>query len=151
MDARSTCAALARVALATFLITPVACSDDPAGPGSDVPAGTYVAEGAFGALTFTTTDAGSGATTDQLARGASIVLVLHADGATSGRLFVPGGSEEGIDESLAGTWTADRDRVSLDHEADTFLRDMTLISNAGSLAGSRDFNGTTVSVSLALR
>ncbi len=154
MNRRFTRGRIARIALAATLIAPVACDDAPMGPesGGTLLVGTYVAEGSVGSLLVTTTDGSTGTTTDQLARGASIVLNLAADGSTSGRLFAPAGAgEDGIDADLTGTWSADGDRVSLAHDADTFLRDMTLVRDADTLSGSAMFNGTTVAVVLERR
>lgn len=81
----------------------------------------------FSAVTLTTTT--DGTTTDQLAAGATLSITLHEDGTTAGQLFVPGGAEDGgdFDADLAGTFSFDdsTDRVTFDHDADTFMRDMT--------------------------
>src|SRR6188768_3220932 len=81
----------------------------------------------YSAQLFMTTVGGT--TTDQLARGATLTMTLSADRTTSGRLFVPGGAENGgnLDVSLAGTFSFDdaRDAVAFSLPADTFLRDMT--------------------------
>lgn len=59
--------------------------------------------------------------------GWSIDLTLRNDGTTSGRFFAPGAGEDGedVDEDLTGTWQLAEYEVTLDHEADTFLRDVT--------------------------
>jgi hypothetical protein len=81
----------------------------------------------FAAATFETVE--GGVTTDHLARGASLTITLNPDGTTSGRMFVPGGAEDGgnLDLSLAGTFLFDdaTDEITFDHAADTFLRDVT--------------------------
>lgn len=91
-----------------------------------------------------------GQTTDYLAAGATARLELDADGTTTGRLFVPGGGENGgdFDADLAGTWTLQGDTVRLSHAADTFLRDMPLVVSRNSLAGDRTFSGIHVRIVL---
>jgi hypothetical protein len=117
-------------------------SDDPFTPSVDNVAGTYTA------TTFTTTAAG--VTTDHLAAGASVELTLSADGSTSGRLFVPDAGEEGGDfeANLVGSWTIDDQSVVLDHDADTFLRDVTFTAARNRLTAERTFVTTTVRVVL---
>lgn len=130
----------------------VGCADsDPMSPGEPLAvAGTYAAAtgeaSRFGAVTFT---AESDASRDMLAEGASIVLDLHPDGTTSGRLFVPGSAgEDDFDEDLAGTWVEENGIVRLDHAADTFLRDMDFAVEAGRLVGDAGFGGVDVHVTL---
>jgi hypothetical protein len=92
--------------------------------------------GTYRATTFTQTGI-TGATTDLLALGASITLTLNGDRTTAGRLYVPlahvGGID--IDEDLAGTWQIDAMIVTLDHDADTFLRDMEFFADGMQLSG----------------
>jgi hypothetical protein len=119
-----------------------ACGDSTAPTMSSV-------SGGYTAASFTVTE--SGGTTDILATGGSITLTLTAAGATSGRLFVPGGAEDGsdFDEDLTGTWTLRDSTVTLDHDADTFLRDMSLTVRGQQLIGQETFSDVTVSVVLA--
>jgi hypothetical protein len=119
-----------------------ACGDSTAPTMSSV-------SGGYTATSFTVTE--SGGTTDILATGGSITLTLTAAGATSGRLFVPGGAEDGsdFDEDLTGTWTLRDSTVTLDHDADTFLRDMSLTVRGQQLIGQETFSDVTVSVVLA--
>src|SRR5690606_24803767 len=112
----------------TLVATLGACDNDSVGP-EDSAADLIALEeviGSYSAVTMTTTSAG--ATTDQLAQGATLELTLGADGATAGRLFVPDGSEDGgdLDADLAGTFSFDEntDEVSFEQSADTFVRDM---------------------------
>lgn len=133
-----------------------ACDDTPlSDPRTDVAlaVGSYSAEGAFGAFTLTTRTEGDDEVVDWLERGASILLVLREDGTTGGRLFVPGGDEDGtdLDMDLEGTWNLIGTNVELEHEADTFLRDMTFQLDDGVLSGSETFDDTTISVSLVRR
>lgn len=128
-----------------------ACGDDGVGPG------TITREDitrSFSAETLTTTT--DGTTTDQLAEGVTLNLTLREEGTTAGRLFVPGGDEDGVDldADLAGTFSFDdsSDQVTFDQDADTFVRDMTFTavrSNAAvQLEGEETFGGTTLRVVL---
>lgn len=114
------------------------------------PAGSAAARvpGDYHARTFQI--AADGESADMLAAGARIDLVLREDGSTQGRLLIPGMDEDGgdMDESLAGTWTLRADTVRLQHDADTFLRDMPLLARGRRLEGDRTFDGTRVVVSL---
>jgi hypothetical protein len=47
-----------------------------------------------------------------------------------------------MDESLEGTWSLSGDQVSLEHEADTFLRDMDLLLDGDRLVGEETFSMT---------
>jgi hypothetical protein len=104
--------------------------------------------GSYSATTFTTREAG--ATTDWLAAGAFINLTLTATGNTTGRVFVPGGNEDGsdFDADLTGTWALAGSQVTFQHSADTFLRDMSFAVDAGRLTGEATFSGVTVRVVL---
>ena len=139
---------------AALIIAACGGSAPPAGPDgpdtSNTPAGSDVA-GSYVASTFTTQD--STGVTDQIGRGASIELVLDTSGVTSGRLFVPGGSEDGsdFDADLEGTWTLRADTVEFNQTADTFIRDMPFLflSDSDGLSGEETFGGTLVRVVLA--
>jgi hypothetical protein len=128
-----------------------ACSESPSEPVpltvQDV-AGVYGASGAFGAYTFTTVD--GGVVTDRLEAGASISLRLNTDGTTEGELFVPGADEDGSDfeANLTGTWQLAGGAVTLEHDADTFLRDMPLTVIGGRLEGDETFDGARVRLTL---
>jgi hypothetical protein len=131
-----------------------ACSDSPTEPGTltvQAVAGVYGASGAFGTLTFATID--SGAVTDWLEAGASISLRLNTDGTTEGELFIPGADEDGsdVEESLTGTWSLAGSVVTLEHDADTFLRDMPLTIVGGRLEGERIFGRTADSSGTRVR
>jgi hypothetical protein len=107
--------------------------------------------GSFTATAFTTSS-GGGTPIDQLAAGATVTLVLNSDHTTSGRLFAPG--EDGIDASLVGTFAYDEEKaeLTLQHDADTFLRDMRFEVSEDDgrvrLEGSETFSGTVVSITL---
>jgi hypothetical protein len=106
----------------------------------------------FSAEVFTTTT--GGATVDQKAAGATVMLSLNPDGTTSGRLFVPGGGEAGIDANLAGSFefNEERSEVTLQHSADTFLRDMVFDASQADgvvrLESSKAFGNTTIRITL---
>lgn len=117
-------------------------------------AGSYSAEGSFGAMDLTTREDGSEVTVDWLAEGASILLDLHEDGTTSGNLFVPGADEDGgdIDEDLVGTWSVSNEGgVTFEHEADTFVRDMPFLYEHGRLTGDETFGSMSMHVELLRR
>jgi len=100
------------------------------------------------ATTFTLTQ--NSQTQDLLAAGASLTLTLLGQGTTEGRLFVPGGNEDGsdLDLSLVGTWSLTGNRVTLQHEADTFLRDLVLTASDSQLDGEFTQDGDVVRVRL---
>ncbi len=122
----------------------LACGSDgtPFVPTVEVVAGSYVA------ARFETVQ--NGVTVNQLARGSSLQLTLAEDGTTTGRLFVPGGDDDGsdLDRDLTGTWTLAGSIVTLVQEADTFLRDMPLTASAGRLTGEQTFASGTVRLRL---
>lgn len=142
-------ASLALTALAGLLAA--GCGEDPLEAGSPsmaVVAGEYDATDTFGALTFTTT--ADGETIDWVAAGASLTLILDADGAVAGRLFIPGGEEDGsdMDADMAGTWTLTGTTVRFQQEADTFVRDMAFTFTDTVLSAEQTFNEVRVRVVL---
>ena len=144
--------------LALFVGTALAlagCSENPSGPESREEAmarlaGDYTASGAFGAIVFTTTT--DGETIDWLDEGAFLQIRLTADGATSGRVFVPGVDEDGgdFDEDLTGTWELIDDEIFFEHDADTFIRDMPFEVDGNRLIGDRTFEADEVRVQVEL-
>jgi hypothetical protein len=50
--------------------------------------------------------------------------------------------------NLAGSWTLNGTTVTLNHTADTFLRDMPLQLQGNTLVGDQTFSGTRVEVTL---
>lgn len=129
--------------LAGVFLVSAACGESSTGPSPADVAGSYEA------TTLTVTDGGS--TIDALADGASITVTLDGDGTTAGTFVVPASmSESGEEEvlDLQGTWTLEGRNVSLDHGADTFLRDMTLRAGDGRLEGEETFGSETVRVVL---
>ena len=118
------------VALAALAVA--ACEDTspgPSGPDGELGvAGTWAASpgegGEFGAIQFRADTADI--SRDMIAEGASLVLGLHPNGVTSGRIFIPA-NVEGVpdfDEDLTGTWRIENGQIHLEHDADTFLRDL---------------------------
>lgn len=144
------------LALLPFLLAPVL-----AGCDSVEPVTRADVVGSYEATTLSVT--ADGETTDQLAAGAEITLQLADDGTTSGALFVPGGAEDGgdLEADLAGNWSFQAmmeepsvpARVTLDHDADTFLRDVTFDAVRGGgtiqLRAEDSFGGVTIEVELS--
>jgi hypothetical protein len=104
-----------RFAPAALLVLLACGGSDSFTPTEETVAGTYEAS------TFTLTS--SSGTTDLLLAGATVEATLAPDGTTSGRLFVPGGEEDGsdLDEDLTGTWTLTGQTVTFTQTADTFI------------------------------
>jgi len=119
-----------------------ACGSDPIAPAASEVAGSYAA------TTFTVTEGGR--TTDLLAQGASLQLVLAPDRTVTGRLFVPQGDESGadLDASMAGTWTVSGTTVRFGQPGDTFIRDVPFTVAAGELRGDATFGDARVRVTL---
>lgn len=114
-------------------------SDSVTDPAVTALAGTYVV------TEFTTTE--NEVITNQLDLGANATLVLMADGATSGHVFVPADGEDGpLDADLSGTWRLDGSTVTLSHGADTFLRDMPLTVVGNTLVGDQTILDTRVQI-----
>ena len=100
--------------------------------------------GSYTASTFTlTTSAG---TTNLLTSGATVSVTLAADGSTTGRLFVPGGAEDGgdFDADLAGTWALAGSTVTFSQTADTFIRDVAFTATRNRLTAEGTFDEETV-------
>lgn len=133
----------ALVALAFAAFAAGACDDDPSGvtlPTVEDVAGTYVAEGETGLFVSVVDDE----ETDLLEAGATLSLVLAADGNTSGTLTMPGVGEEPGDEfDLEGSWTLSGFRVTLEIDAGSFLDDLELIWTDGRLDASGELDEET--------
>jgi hypothetical protein len=106
-----------------MLLVATACGEG-FSPTIDTVAGPYTAT----QLTLTQTGQ---PTIDLLATGASLTLTLLNQGTTEGRLFVPGGDENGadIEVSLAGTWSLAGNRVTPHLDANTFLQGLELTAS----------------------
>jgi hypothetical protein len=103
--------------------------------------------GSYNATAFTTTSAGT--TTNQLARGSTLTLVLSAQGAVAGTLFIPDDGVNGtVNAKMTGTWTLNGSTVTFTQSADTFVRNMTFTSGNGTLVGDQTFSGTRIQVTL---
>ena len=106
--------------------------------------------GIYYGVTFTTEE--NGVTTDQLWRGATIELILYADGGTGGTLFIPAEDpgESDLNASLIGLWQLDGNTATLDHGSDTFLRGMELVFDQTHFTGVRTIGAVTYRVVLAM-
>jgi hypothetical protein len=115
--------------------------------GSDGdPVSPLTVVGTYTATQLTTTT--GGVTTNQLAAGASVTLVLAADGTTVGRLFVPASTSPAIDVALNGTWNFSNGDIDLTSSADTFLRDMLFDVSGNTLVGDQTFGATRIQIVL---
>ena len=133
-----------------------ACEDTtpvPIGPGGELEvAGTWAASpaegGEFGAILFRADTADI--SRDMIAEGASLVLGLHPNGATSGRILIPANAEgvPDFDEDLTGTWRIEDGEIHLDHDADTFLRDISFDLEDGRLVADDLVGGVRVRLEL---
>jgi hypothetical protein len=143
--------------LAALLLAPLGACSNATEPSAGVSysAARTASNGGnnLGALTFRTVDGETAI--DWLARGATIDLALNANGTTTGRLVIPGLNDDGEEQpgarfeaSLAGTWTTRNGLIKLDHDADTFLRDMEFVSDGSTLSATRTFDGVEVTVVL---
>jgi hypothetical protein len=125
-----------------FALSVAACGDN--GPNVLTPqsvAGTYVAT----TLLATT----GGTTTNMLASGASVTLILGVDGTTSGRLFVPASITPQVDEPLTGTWTFfNATDIDIASNSDTFLRDMLFTASGRTLVGDQTFGAVRIQIVL---
>jgi hypothetical protein len=132
----------ARAALLGPALAVLACGGGSDG-GSFSPTTETVA-GSYTASSFTLTS--SVGTTDLLALGSSVTVTLAADGTTTGRLFVPGGAEDGsdLDADLAGTWTLTGTTVTFNQSNDTFIRDVQFTAGRNTLNGEGVFGHATV-------
>jgi hypothetical protein len=119
-----------------------ACGDS-FSPTTETVAGSYTAS------SFTVTSAAG--TSDLLASGATASVNLAADGTTTGRLFVPGGSENGedLDEDLTGTWTLSGSTVTFSQTADTFIRDVEFTATRNRLSSEGTFGEFTIRLVLS--
>jgi hypothetical protein len=117
-----------------------ACGND------DLPVSPLTLAGTYTATQLTTTT--GGVTTNQLAAGASVTLVLSADGTTVGRLFVPASTSPAVDVPLNGTWAYANGDVDLTSSTDTFLRDMLFSVEGNTLVGDQTFGATRVQIVL---
>jgi len=120
------------------LVLLLACGGDSFTPTEETVAGTYEAS-AFTATSFN-------GTTDLLLAGAIVDATLAPDGTTTGRLFLPGGAEDGsdLDEDLTGTWTLTGDTVRFNQTTDTFITDVEFIAGRNTLTAEGTFSGVSL-------
>jgi hypothetical protein len=117
----------------------VGCGDDDSfSPTVETVAGSYTA------TTFTVSSVVGNI--NLLAGGATVTMNLASDGTTTGRLFVPGGDEDGsdLDRDLTGTWSLTGSTVTFEQTADSFIPDVEFIASANRLTGEDTFDGGTV-------
>jgi hypothetical protein len=131
---------LTSLALALGLL---ACGNDSVAPTVDTVAGTYTA------TTFTITS--TSPPTDALALGLTLTLTLALDGTTTGRLFLPGGGDNGVDldEDLTGTWALSGETVSFIQSANTFIRDAVFRVGPNELSTEGTFGDTSLRLVLS--
>ena len=124
------------------LVLLLACGGDSFTPTEETVAGTYEAS-AFTATSFN-------GTTDLLLAGAIVDATLAPDGTTTGRLFLPGGAEDGsdLDEDLTGTWTLTGDTVTFNQTTATFITDVEFIAGRNTLTAEGTFGGLSLFLQL---
>lgn len=128
-----------RVSALILVVGLGACGDDDSfSPTVETVAGTYTAS------TFTLSSPIG--TVNLLAGGATVTMVLDADGSTTGHLFVPGGDDDGSDleSDLTGTWVLTGDTVTFQQAADSFIPDVQFIATANRLTGERTTTAGTI-------
>jgi hypothetical protein len=111
-------------------------------PTEETVAGTYEAS------VFTVTSFNG--TTDLLLAGATVDATLLPDGTTSGRLFVPGGEEDGgdLDEDLTGTWTLTGQTVRFNQTGDSFIDETEFIAGRNTLTAEDTDDGLSIFLQL---
>lgn len=125
------------------------CAGPAVGPSAtekDTEPGVDVA-GSYGAKTIMTTR--DGVTTDQVAAGVTLTLVLTERGTTSGQLLVPadaGGT--GVPVDLTGAWELEGNTVRFVQAAETFLTRIPFQAAPRQLAGEATIGGTGFQVVL---
>jgi hypothetical protein len=131
------------------LVGALGCAGDGVGPSAtgmeDRP--TVDVAGSYGAKTIMTTR--DGVTTDQIAAGVTLTLVLSSRGTTSGELLVPasaGGT--GVPVDLTGTWELAGTTVRFIQAAETFLGRIPFVVSPRQLAGEATIGGTAFQVVL---
>jgi hypothetical protein len=123
----------------------LACSD-----GTPFTPSVQTVAGSYHATTLTVSEGGS--TTNLLVGGGFLDVMLHENGTTSGRLFLPGRGEEGgdFDVALPGTWSLTGNTVTFDQpDADTFLRDVTFTAELNRLSAEATFSGQMIRLILS--
>lgn len=118
------------------------------GDGATDPPAESIA-GSYAATNFKVMD--SGATIDVLAQGGSLSITLTSQNATTGRLFVPGGGEGGVDldADLVGTWTLSVGTLRFTQAADTFMRDIAFTVKGQTLVSQDTAGGAVFDIVLS--
>jgi hypothetical protein len=126
------------LALALALALGSCGGEDTFSPTVETVAGSYTAS----LLTLSS----SVGTTDLLALGSTVAITLAVGGTTSGRLFVPGGADDGsdLDVDLAGTWALSGSTVTFQQAGDTFIRDVEFTAGPNELNGEGMFSGAII-------
>jgi hypothetical protein len=126
------------LALALALALGSCGGEDTFSPTVETVAGSYTAS----LLTLSSTVG----TTDLLALGSTVAITLAVGGTTSGRLFVPGGADDGsdLDVDLAGTWALSGSTVTFQQAGDTFIRDIEFTAGLNELNGQGMFSGAII-------
>ncbi|HEY7636467.1 MAG TPA: lipocalin family protein [Gemmatimonadales bacterium] len=128
---------LRSAALAIALVLASCGDDDGFSPTVENVSGSYLAS------SFTVTD--SSGIVDLLASGASVQITLASDGATTGRLLLPGGDTAGDhDEDLTGTWALSGDKVTISPRGPSVLRFAEFTASPDQLTGERLLSGQTL-------
>jgi hypothetical protein len=127
-----------RLVMPALVSAALACGGESFTPTTDTVVGSYTAT----TLTITSTTP----PTDALALGLTLTLTLAPNGTTTGRLFLPGGGDNGVDldEDLSGTWTLDGHSVRFNQGADTFIRDAVFIAGPNTLSTEGTFGDTSL-------
>src|SRR5262249_1821540 len=117
------------------------CSDDDPVSPSNL-SGTYTA------TSFRLT--ANETTTNILQTGGTVSIQLTSAGTTIGSIHVPPlAGEPAFDADLSGTWSLlGNGNVRLQHSADTFLRDMELVTDDEQLIGDRVFGAVQIRIEL---
>jgi hypothetical protein len=127
-----------RFAVLAIALVLTSCGDDDAfSPTVENVSGSYSAS------SFTVTSPSG--PVDLLATGASVQVTLTSDGATTGRLLLPGDDIEGDhDEDLIGTWTLEGDTVTISPRGPSVLRFAEFTAAPDRLTGERILSGDTL-------
>jgi hypothetical protein len=131
-----------RSAVLSIALSLASCGDgDGVGPTVENVSGSYSAS------SFTVTS--SSGLVDLLASGASVQVTLTSDGASAGRLLLPGAGLDGDhDEDLAGSWTLTGDKVTISPRGASVFRFAQFSVAPDQLTGERILSGETVRVVL---
>ena len=123
-----------------------ACGDD----DSFSPTPSTV-QGTYNASRFTATNNSVG-TVNLLALGATVHVVLNADGTTTGHLSVPdlGIGPGAVEADLTGTWSLSGTTVTFSpDDPNSLIGDADFTAAQNSLDGEGEFEGTTLHLTLS--